>query len=266
MAGTANDLLRVARGEIGVREAGGGTRGNRQKYSAQLGLPVTEWCAIYVSWCLRKARVPRAYVSTRVTLFARHYAGSGRFVRRPRPGDIVCFDWGMNGRFDHTGFVEKVLSRNRIQTIEGNTNPGNGRDGVYRMVRSTRHVRGYCRPHFRPVVRPPGNGTGPRPARYVVRSGDTLSLIGRRLNLDWRRLAAVNGLRSPYLIRPGQVLKLGGPVRRPVPRRRYHRVVRGNTLGGIAAKYRTTVARLTRLNRQIRNPNLIRPGDRIRVR
>lgn len=42
-------------------------------------------------------------------------------------------------------------------------------------------------------------------------------------------------------------------------------VQRGDTLSGIARKYGTTVNELVILNRQIQNPNLIFPGERIRV-
>ena len=47
-----------------------------------------------------------------------------------------------------------------------------------------------------------------------------------------------------------------GPVRR-----RIHTVVRGDTLWGIAAANGMTLSRLIGLNPQIRNPNLIYPGD-----
>jgi LysM repeat protein len=42
-------------------------------------------------------------------------------------------------------------------------------------------------------------------------------------------------------------------------------VKRGDTLGGIARRYNTTIATLLRLNPQIRNPNLLYVGQRIRV-
>lgn len=151
MAGTATDLLNIARSQIGVRETGGGTRGNRQKYSTEMGMPVTEWCAIFVSWCLLKAGVTDRYAATRVTLFARHYGGLGRFNRTPSPGALVCYDWGMDGAYDHIGIVESVRPDGKIVTIEGNTNPGNGQDGVYRMVRSQANVRGYCHPTYAPA-------------------------------------------------------------------------------------------------------------------
>jgi nucleoid-associated protein YgaU len=44
---------------------------------------------------------------------------------------------------------------------------------------------------------------------YVVQRGDTLSQIGERLGMPWRRLAAANGLqRNPHLIFPGQLIAL----------------------------------------------------------
>ncbi|MFI5954316.1 CHAP domain-containing protein [Cryptosporangium sp. NPDC051539] len=201
MSGTAQDLLTVARAEIGVREVGGGSQGNRQKYSAPLGFPVTEWCAIFVSWCLHQAKVPKAYASTRVTLFARHYAAEGRFVKTPRPGDLACFDWERDGAYNHIGIVEKVLPDGRIQTIEGNTNPGNGQDGVYRMVRSPKFVKGYCRPGYA--------AAGPAVREYVVRSGDTLSGIARRFATTTQALLRLNpAIADPDLIHVGQHVRL----------------------------------------------------------
>lgn len=43
---------------------------------------------------------------------------------------------------------------------------------------------------------------------YRVKSGDTLSIIGRREGIPWRDIAAKNGIKAPYIIRVGQVLKL----------------------------------------------------------
>lgn len=45
-------------------------------------------------------------------------------------------------------------------------------------------------------------------ATYTVRSGDTLSGIGQRLGVNWLALARENNISSPYVIRPGQTLKV----------------------------------------------------------
>lgn len=41
---------------------------------------------------------------------------------------------------------------------------------------------------------------------YTVVSGDTLTGIGKRLGVDWRDVAAKNGVVAPYTIYPGQTL------------------------------------------------------------
>ena len=94
-----------------------------------------------------------------------------------------------------------------------------------------------------------------RPQRYRVRPGDSLSVIAARFNTTIATLAMVNGLSRPYLIKPGQVLD----VAQPMPLRRYQ-VKRGDTLGRVAKRFRTTVAMLAALN-GLREPYLIRAGQ-----
>ena len=42
---------------------------------------------------------------------------------------------------------------------------------------------------------------------YTVKAGDCLSVIGQKLGVDWRDIAAKNGLKDPYVIHAGDVLK-----------------------------------------------------------
>ena len=55
------------------------------------------------------------------------------------------------------------------------------------------------------------------PAEYVVVSGDSLALIGDKLDLPWRTIAAINGINQNTMIRPGDKLKL--PTSTPAPTR-----------------------------------------------
>ncbi|HMU90485.1 MAG TPA: peptidoglycan DD-metalloendopeptidase family protein [Pseudomonadales bacterium] len=73
------------------------------------------------------------------------------------------------------------------------------------------------------------------PREYVVVKGDTLVAIAFRHGMDYRQLAALNGIKEPYTIYPGQRLRLsrdtsassagrstpvnakGSPVRTPAP-------------------------------------------------
>ncbi|WP_157954433.1 peptidoglycan DD-metalloendopeptidase family protein [Saccharospirillum mangrovi] len=53
-----------------------------------------------------------------------------------------------------------------------------------------------------------GSSSQDRPARYQVRSGDTLFSIAFRYGLDYRKLANANNIDSSYTIFAGQVLEL----------------------------------------------------------
>jgi len=115
-----------------------------------------------------------------------------------RRGDIIFLDWaGTNsiGAIDHIGIVTGVNGRD-ILTIEGNT-----ADRCARRVRRAEDIVGYGRPAYKKEV-----ATGVK--TYTVKAGDTLSGIGRALGTDWTAIASLNGIKAPYVISIGQVLKL----------------------------------------------------------
>lgn len=65
---------------------------------------------------------------------------------------------------------------------------------------------------------PPRQAAPPvAPVVVAVLPGDTLSGIARRNDIDWRELAAANGLAPPYTVRPGQKLMLPARLPPPVP-------------------------------------------------
>lgn len=43
---------------------------------------------------------------------------------------------------------------------------------------------------------------------YTVKNGDTVFSIGQKLNIDWTVLATMNGLKAPFKLQPGQILKI----------------------------------------------------------
>ena len=55
--------------------------------------------------------------------------------------------------------------------------------------------------------------TAPRGPSHVVQAGDTLYGIAFRNSLDWREVARWNGIGEPFVIKPGQVLRLSEPRR-----------------------------------------------------
>lgn len=56
-----------------------------------------------------------------------------------------------------------------------------------------------------------GDSGGSPGGPYTVKSGDTLSGIGSKLGVKWQALADLNGIKAPYVIKPGQVLKTSKP-------------------------------------------------------
>lgn len=98
---------------------------------------------------------------------------------------------------------------------------------------------------------------------YTVVSGDTLSGIASRYGTTYQRLAEYNGISNPNLIYPGQQIRIPGSSQSSNPI--YYTVVTGDNLTKIANRYGTTVNRLVAWN-NISNPNLIYPGQKLRVK
>ena len=67
------------------------------------------------------------------------------------------------------------------------------------------------------------------PATVTIDKGDTLYSISKRYDIPLRDLIDANGLRPPYTLKVGQVLRL--------PATSYHIVSRGDTLYAISRQY-----------------------------
>jgi nucleoid-associated protein YgaU len=141
----------------------------------------------------------------------------------------------------------------------------------------------------RPALREPTRGPPPAPlaaetARYhVVAKGETLSSIARSelgTSSKWKELASWNGVSDPAAMREGMRLRLSppasgaaAPAARP-PRdaaaateTRNHKVVKGDTLSRLAARYLGDAARwrdIQKLN-QIADPANLAEGSTLRI-
>jgi len=82
-----------------------------------------------------------------------------------------------------------------------------------------------------------------RAAQYIVRPGDTLTLIAQRYHVSLPALARVNQIADINLVQIGRVLLI--PVRK---RTFYYRVQWGDTLIGIAARSHLTIPAIRSLN------------------
>lgn len=145
------EVLKVARNQLGVKEkppgsnAGPEVEAYLKSAGASKGDP---WCMAFVFWCFKQAatslNIPNPCVKTagvhdhwnRSTA-----AGARRLVTADAtanpatvfPGMVFCINTG--GGKGHTGFVLSVTG-GTIETIEGNTNSGQGREGIAVMQHS----------------------------------------------------------------------------------------------------------------------------------
>ncbi len=100
---------------------------------------------------------------------------------------------------------------------------------------------------------------------HVVQSGETLSDIAADHGTTVRAIVDANGISNPNLIRAGQELAIpGGGSGGGTGGTTTYVVEKGDTLGGIAAKFGTSVRALVEAN-GITNPNLIRAGKTLTV-
>ena len=129
----ADDLLAVAESQLGYTESSRNyqvcatvTKGY-SRYGAWYGSPYGDWCAMFVSFCLHYAGIPResfpyeANCETWVNRLTERKmflpAGKGM----PRPGDIIFFENNHDNSPDHVGIVTEADKKKGVYTIEGNS-------------------------------------------------------------------------------------------------------------------------------------------------
>ena len=136
------DLVNVALSQVGYHEGnstmqlnGKNTSGSQDytEYAYWFGTQVKgnsyghyyAWCAMFISWCARQARIPTSVISNAAyacadgsskkggySYFHMDYNNRGAYT--PQPGDLIFF-----GNWDHVGIVYKVAN-GKVYTVEGN--------------------------------------------------------------------------------------------------------------------------------------------------
>lgn len=97
-----------------------------------------------------------------------------------------------------------------------------------------------------------------RPRTYTVREGQGLDAVARAMGSTRAELARINGLKEPYRLKPGQVLK------GPASRAKAYVVAPGDTLFAIAQRFKVSAAALADENDMaVGTP--IRPGQKLRL-
>ncbi len=120
-----------------------------------------------------------------------------------------------------------------------------------------------------PVIENPKEITNTKTINYTIKRGETLWEIARKYGTTVQEVANINNIQNPNLIFPGQTIRIltNSTVRGEETRGTgdiIYTVQRGNTLSGIAQSYNVTVNHIVELN-NIQNPNLIYPGQKLRI-
>ena len=154
-------LLNLARGYIGVEQFD--SRHNtmvsiynsgKSSYSGYRVSTYDDWCDIFVSSMYQHSGLidlidKEAYVPQHIRLMKNKGIWIGKTT--PQPGDVITFDWNIDGVADHIAIVEKVEG-DKVITIEGNTSDRNYDES--KVVRKShrlnaRYIIGYSRPQYK---------------------------------------------------------------------------------------------------------------------
>lgn len=140
----ASDIVGIASTQVGYYEGGNGYT----KYGDWYGLPYSDWCAMFVSWCANQAGVGTdvfpsfALCSAGADWFISqgrfHYAGS----YAPQAGDLIFY--ASYGNIYHVGLVTGSDGSN-VYSIEGNYN-----EAVYNVSYPLSYgdIMGYATPAY----------------------------------------------------------------------------------------------------------------------
>ena len=131
--------------------------------------------------------------------------------------------------------------------------------GPYIIVPAIIALLSACAPKWDP---PPGYRGGflasgaQTPRTVTVQKGDSVYLIARRHNVPMKAIIETNGLKAPYILLPGQVLRLNPPL--------VYVVRRGDSLYAISRRHGVDMRALAQAN-AIAPPYTIFPGQQLAV-
>jgi len=115
-------FLEVAQAEVGTAE---GPKENETKYGKFTKMDFQPWCGSFVMWVAKqvKLKIPNCvYTPAGKSGFQGLGTWSNAATAKPKPGDIVFFDFAPGGAaVEHVGIVVKDNGDGTVTTIEGNT-------------------------------------------------------------------------------------------------------------------------------------------------
>lgn len=160
---TAQDILKIAKGELGVKESPAGS--NKVKYNtAYYGREVSgsayPWCCVFVWWLFQKVNAKELFYNggktASCTTLMKFAKANGLWVTSGyKPGDLILYDFDKDkSDAEHVGICEEATKTN-VTVIEGNTSLTNQDNGgsVMRRTRPIGNVIGAYRPRYKAAAK-----------------------------------------------------------------------------------------------------------------
>ena len=145
---TANDVLNVARADLGYTESPAGS--NKTKFGQWYGLDGQPWCMMAVQYWFDKAGMPLPYKTASCPAMV-DYAQKVKkwYTGDFKPGDVVLYNFNSTPGADHVGIVESATAAG-VTAIEGNTSLSSDDNGgaVMRRYRANNVILGVYRPDY----------------------------------------------------------------------------------------------------------------------
>ena len=241
------------------------------------------YCATTVSAAFIKAGIAK-YTGTEcgVDQFRQIAVNKGMWIEndayKAQPGDAVIYDWDDNGAGDNKGYPEHIgliteSHGSYFVVTEGNMG-NNGIVGQRRLNYNGRYIRGFIHPDYDAIAQKMGGTATPKtntPEKApsaAQKSIDELAkevIAGKWGNAPGRpqRLTAAGYDANAVQARVNQIL--AGNSSNNAQQAVYYIVQAGDTLSAIASRYGTTWQKVAALS-GLKNPNLIYPGQKLRIK
>jgi len=130
VAPVRQQIVDIARSQIGVREVGNNAGPRVEHYQRLVGIRKGDaWCMAFTYFCFDSAGVYVVKSGWVPSWFpkAKLVVRQGYEIQQPLPGDVGGLYYRRLGRYAHGFIIEKW--GNVVLTIEGNTNAQGARDG-----------------------------------------------------------------------------------------------------------------------------------------
>lgn len=153
---TAEKLLELARGELGVTEyprSSNKVKYNTDYYGREVSGSGYPWCCVFVWWLFRQAQASQLFFGGEKTAYCPallDYHKKQWVKGEYQPGDVIFFNFSGRSAAAHVGVCEK-WDGTTITTIDGNTGEGNEANGgaVMCRARNKKYIVGAYRPAYR---------------------------------------------------------------------------------------------------------------------